>query len=355
MIRVLIVDDSAIIRNLLIKTLQASSSFLIVGEARNGQKALDLARVLTPDVIIMDLAMPLMDGLEATKRIMKESPCAIILFTSEENLDLAYQALEYGAIEIIQKPDLSILTSSFYTEFLKKITIIAEAHANLLKAGFSKTNDTVLVSETKEIIGIPTIEEKNQFEIVGIASSTGGPLAIQKILQELDPQFPLPILIVQHIENKFDTAFVNWLSQTSSLPVSLAEHNKKIENGHVYIAPANFHMIVKKSGDENEYYIVLNQEPEKHFLRPAADPLFFSLAHIFGNRSIAIVLTGMGSDGAEGLLVLKEKGAVTLAESQESCVVFGMPKAAIQKGAIQEVLPLSGISKRVTSLVSGVQ
>lgn len=345
MTRVLIVDDSAIMRNMIAKIFKDSSSISLVGEAENGLKALTLAKKLKPDVIIMDISMPLMDGLEATKQIMKESPCAIVLFASQESLSLAYKALEYGAVEIIHKPDLSILTSSFGKEFLKKIDAIAQANTdffNTLSKQRQESSQAQSLSQVKN--------NKKNYEIVGIAASTGGPLAIQKILQELSSDFLLPILIVQHIEKNFDTAFVNWLSQTSTLPVSLAEHKQIIQNGHVYIAPADYHMVVEKSKENNEFYILLNQEAEKHFLRPAADPLFFSLADSYKSSCISIVLTGMGSDGAESSLYLKNKGAYTIAESKESCVVFGMPKAAIDKGAICEVLPLSSIAKKIQVL-----
>lgn len=351
MTRVLLVDDSAIIRNMLSKSLQKNSLISVVGEAGNGLKAVELAKQLKPDVIIMDVSMPLMDGIEATKRIMEKTPCAIVIFTSEDSFDLAYKALEFGAVEIIQKPDLSILTSSFYREFFDKIHAIAEANTGFYNRPLIQTQEKLFDFYIQE--GVKNIDyEKIEYEIVGIASSTGGPLAIQKLLQELGPQFPLPILIVQHIEKNFDIHFVSWLSQTSPLPVHLAHDNQKIEKGHVYLAPANYHMLVEGSDFNKDYFIVLNQEAEKHFLRPAADPLFFSLAKLFGNRCISIVLTGMGSDGAEGSLQLKEKGAYTIAESKESCVVFGMPKAAIDKGAIKDVLPLATIPKTLLSLTN---
>ncbi|HOF12544.1 MAG TPA: chemotaxis-specific protein-glutamate methyltransferase CheB [Treponemataceae bacterium] len=351
MTRVLLVDDSAIIRNMLSKSLQKNSLISVVGEAGNGLKAVELAKQLKPDVIIMDVSMPLIDGIEATKRIMEKTPCAIVIFTSEDSFDLAYKALEFGAVEIIQKPDLSILTSSFYREFFDKIHAIAEANTGFYNRPLIQTQekcfDSSIQGEARSI-GC----EKLVYEIVGIASSTGGPLAIQKLLQELGPDFPLPILIVQHIETNFDTHFVSWLSQTSPLPVHLAQHNQKIEKGHVYVAPANYHMVVVGSDFNKDFFISLNKEAEKHFLRPAADPLFFSLAKLFANRCISIVLTGMGSDGAEGSLQLKEVGAYTIAESKESCVVFGMPKAAIDKGAIKEILPLSAIPKTLLALVN---
>lgn len=350
MTAILIVDDSAIIRNMLKKNLLLIESFRVIGEAGNGLRAVELARELKPDIIIMDFVMPLMDGLEATKIIMQENPCAIIMFSSEENFELVYKALEYGAVDIIQKPNLSIINSFFYKSFLDKIKTIAEANKSYLNSFHSQKLEKTQDLENQNILS--DIKNKSpQYEIVGIASSTGGPLAIQKILQELPPHFSLPILIVQHIENKYDLPFVNWLSQTSALPVSLAKDKQKIEKGHVYIAPADYHMTVIKNDIENEYYISLNQDAEVHFLRPAADPLFFSLAKHFENKTISIVLTGMGSDGAEGSLRIMSKGGYTIAESEETSVVFGMPKAAINKAAIREIVPLSSIAQKISSLV----
>lgn len=335
MIKVLIVDDSAVIRTMVKQILMRSSEIEVVGEAGDGEKAVHEARILKPDVIIMDINMPTMDGLEATKQIMKTCPTAILMFTTEDVARVGYQALEYGAVDIIPKPDLSKVTSVFYSFFLSKIISVAG----------SRTQTSSVVKKYE----IPHFS--SNYEILCIGASTGGPVAVQKVLKGLSPQFPLPILITQHIDKSFDHHYASWLSETSGLSVKLANDGERPLPGHAYVAPADKHMVVEKSAMQGSSVLRLTNDPPVHFLRPAVDKLFFSASDVFGQKCIAILLTGMGKDGAEGCKYIKIAGGYTIAESEETCVVFGMPKAAIDAGAVSEIIPLQDISLRVNSII----
>lgn len=335
MIRVLIVDDSAVIRTMVKQILLQSSEIEIVGEAGDGKKAVGEAKRLSPDVIIMDINMPIMDGLEATKQIMRENPTAILMFTTEDVALVGYKALEYGAVDIIPKPDLSKVTSVFYSFFLSKIISVAG----------SKTQSKIVVKR----YDIPLIS--SQFEVLCIGASTGGPVAVQKVLKGISTRFPVPILITQHIDKSFDHHYASWLSETCGLPVTLANNGETPLPGHVYVAPADKHLIVVKSLIDNKPCLNLTIDPPVHFLRPAVDKLFFSASEVYGKKCLAVLLTGMGKDGAEGCASVKANGGYTIAESEETCIVFGMPKAAIDAGGILEVVSLPDICSRIISLM----
>ena len=335
MIRVLIVDDSAVIRTMVKQILLRSSEIQIVGEAGDGEKAIHEAKQLRPDVIIMDINMPIMDGLEATRQIMKECPTAILMFTTEDVARVGYQALEYGAVDIIPKPDLSKVTSVFYSFFLSKIISVAG----------SKTQSALTVKK----YDIPSIS--SYFEVLCIGASTGGPVAVQKVLKGFSDRFPVPILITQHIDKSFDYHYASWLAETCSLPVTLAKDGEIPLCGHVYVAPADKHLIVVKSPVDGKPVLHLTFDPPVHFLRPAVDTLFNSACELYGKKCLAVLLTGMGKDGAAGCSCIKNNGGYTIAESQETCIVFGMPKAAIDAGGISEIVSLPDICSRVISLM----
>lgn len=335
MIKVLIVDDSAVIRTMVKQILLRSSEIEVVGEAGDGEKAVHEARILKPDVIIMDINMPTMDGLEATKQIMKNTPTAILMFTTEDVARVGYRALEYGAVDIIPKPDLSKVTSVFYSFFLTKIISVAGA----------KTRSSPAVKKYE----IP--HTSSNYEVFCIGASTGGPVAVQKVLKGLSANFPVPILIAQHIDKSFDFHYASWLSETSGIPVKLANDGESPVPGQAYVAPADKHMIVEKSGSDGKAVLRLTLDPPVHFLRPAVDKLFFSASEVYGKKCIAVLLTGMGKDGAEGCRIIKLSGGYTIAESEETCVVFGMPKAAIDAGAITEIVDLHDICTRVSSII----
>ncbi len=335
MIRVLIVDDSAVIRTMVKQILLRSNEIEIAGEAGDGEKAVHEAKILKPDVIIMDINMPVMDGLEATRQIMKTCPTSILMFTTEDVARVGYQALEYGAVDIIPKPDLSKVTSVFYSFFLSKIISVAG----------SKSQASIQVKKYE----IP--HTSANYEVLCIGASTGGPLAVQKVLKGLSPHFPVPILITQHIDKSFDHHYASWLSETSGIHVKLANDGEIPQPGNAYVAPADRHMILERSLADGTAVIRLTLDPPVHFLRPAVDKLFFSASEVYGQKCIAVLLTGMGKDGAEGCRIIKMVGGYTIAESEETCIVFGMPKAAIDAGAVSEIVSLPDICTRIVSLI----
>ena len=335
MIKVLIVDDSMVACALVKQMIATSDKFEVVGTAHDGKESIEKTKELKPDVVIMDINMPEMDGIEATKIIMKECPTAILVFTTEDVARVGYTAIEAGAVDILPKPDFEQLDDRFTSLFLHKIESAAGA---LLERNYDNGN-------------LDASEKTNQkFKIVCIGTSTGGPVAVQTLLKDFPEDFPLPILITQHIEVGFDTHYVSWLSSCLKLKVSLATDGEVPMPGHVYVAPADKHLVISPSA--NGGILRLSDEPPLFFLRPAVDMMFKSGAQVYKNECLAVLLTGMGRDGADGAKVVKDNGGFVICESEETCVVFGMSKSAIELGAASRVLPIDKIGKLVLSIAA---
>jgi two-component system chemotaxis response regulator CheB len=328
-------------RELLVSILQNAPDFQVIATARNGVEAVRLTKRLQPDVIAMDVYMPEMDGLEATRRIMAETPRPIVMVSASFNKNeskLSFDALQSGALSILEKPTI-------YDP--------PEAHKFLI-------DQLRLMSEVKVVrrwnrapqtpsLAQPTAFARNgktKIQLLAIASSTGGPGVLTKILSALPADFSVPILIVQHIMSGFSSGLASWLNQLVPLEVRLAQNTDKPQPGQVLIAPDNNHMLVNSKG-----LVSLSQEPPQNGLRPAANYLFNSVAEVYGATAIGIILTGMGGDGAEGLLTLRETGAHTIAQDEASCVVFGMPAVAIELGAAEQILPADKIAAAIMELV----
>ncbi len=336
MIKLLLVDDSAIIRAILKQVLADDKRFTIAGEAANGADAITQAKLLSPDLIVMDINMPVMDGIEATKIIMKEAPAAIVLFSTEDTAKYGFKGISAGAVEMMTKPDLGSSSTKFYNDFREKLYSIG--------------------SKNRKYVPVPHVEEKqacsgkHSYDLIMVGASTGGPAAVQTLIQGLGPDIGVPVLVTQHIDASFAEYYAPWLSETTKMDVHFAKDFETCRNGVVYVAPADYHMGILKDAD-GRYVIRLNQEAEMHFLRPAVDPMFISGAKVAGEKCIGILLTGMGRDGAEGCIELKKRNAFTICESEESCAVFGMPKAAIDAGASDIILSVKDIGKYVRSLL----
>ena len=348
MIRVLVVDDSAVIRTLLKRSLAKDPRIEIVGEAYDGQGAIEQNRLLKPDVITMDIYMPVMDGIEATKRIMQESPAAIMIFSTEDSARMGYAALEAGAVDMLKKPDLTHFSPDFYRSFIERIVAVTErGHKSPVFA--KRIGD---VSPFSQPAGMPPVRRPVSPEAIGrkdllvIGASTGGPVAVQTVLSKIGRDFPYPILVTQHIDSAFDRHYASWLADTTGMNVTLAQDNGVVVPGTVYVAPANYHLTVG-SRTASGYVTKLVNDPPINYLRPAVDYLFKSAARVAGDHCIAVLLTGMGRDGANGCVDIHKNGGYTIAESEETCVVFGMPKAAIDLGAASSVLPLYEIAPYV--------
>ncbi len=349
MIKVLLVDDSALVRAMLKQVIKEDPRFTVVGEAENGLKAIAQNRQLSPDLIIMDINMPVMNGIEATSRILANSSPAVIGFSTEDSMDVVYQCVAAGALEVVRKPEFAGMTAAMLKDFYDKIYLIAQNHKK-------KKSGTVQDDGSEEVslslfTGGPSEQKKNSYDILLIGASTGGPAAVQTVLQGLGSAFPLPILVAQHIDDAFDVQFAKWLNDTTGLHVELAQNGTEPLPGHVYLAPAGHHLMIGKTRTSNTYLLQLNDDAPLYFLKPAVDKLFFSAAEVLKNKAIAVLLTGMGRDGAEGCSRIMKNGGYTIAEAESSCVVFGMPKAAIDAGAAKKVLALTQIAPYVKSLI----
>lgn len=329
MIRVLIVDDSLVQQELLKHILSGDPEIDIIGTAADGEEAVKKALLLKPDVITMDIHMPKMNGIEATQKIMSTNPIPIVIISgtnSKHEIANTFQAIESGAVAVIDK--INYVTNS-NQEILRTVKSMAEVKLvtrRTLAKELSKTKTTA-----------PLIE-KFACDIIAIGTSTGGPLVLQEIFSHFPAQFP-PVLVVQHISPGFLEGFAEWLSQTTGLTVIAAEKNMSLKNNHIYLAPDHFHM-----GIDQNRCITLDDSPPVSGHRPSASYLLRSVAKTVGPKTLGILLTGMGRDGAEGLKAIKDKGGYTIAQNEESCVIFGMPKEAIDIGAASVVLSPEKIS-----------
>ncbi len=345
-IRVLIAEDSPVERELLVTILQSVPGFQVVGAAHNGAEAVRLVRRLKPDVITMDVHMPEMDGLEATRRIMAELPCPIVIVSSSVNRrerNLSFDALQVGALTVLHKPTIYD-PPEVYAALTNQIRLMAEVKV------VRRWGETVpRRREPQPPLKQPILKSKrrSKIQLIAMTASTGGPGVLAKILSELPADFPAPILTVQHIAPHFSRGLADWLNQRTHLAVRLARHADEPTAGQVLIAPDNYHMLVNHLG-----LIALSQAPPQFGVRPAGDYLFDSVARVYGATAIGVILSGMGSDGARGLCAMREMGAHTIAQDEATCVVFGMPAVAIELGAVEQILPTDRIAPALLELIS---
>lgn len=343
-VKVLLADDSAVTRMFLTHLLQSDPQIQVVGAVVDGQAAVDFVTRERPDVVVMDVHMPHLDGFEATRQIMESNPVPIIICSATSNLkDVvnSFRAMEAGAIACIEKPIGSAQNEfeSKAAHLLETVKLMAEVKVVRRTARMRDKSGSRAFSKDAA--------KKKPIRFIGIGASTGGPPVLQTILAGLPKDFAVPILVVQHIANGFLAGLVEWLNLSTSLQVQVASYGASPLPGHVYLAPDDFHMGVNVDGT-----IALTRDwPERH-LRPAVSFLFRSLADVCGARAVGVLLTGMGSDGAMELKIMKERGAVTLAQDRESSVVHGMPGAAIAIGGATQVIPGDRISHRLITLIS---
>ena len=337
-IRVLVVEDSQVARELLVSLLQNSPGFEVVGTARNGREAVQLARRLKPSVITMDVYMPELDGLAATQQIMAETPCPIVIISACSNnreLNLTFSAIQAGALTVLDKPGLDD-APEVHQAMVERIRLMSEVKVIRRwdrSGGAGK-------KQTSPLPGSVSVKPVEKIELIAMAASTGGPAALVEILSRLPADFPIPILIVQHITPGFGSSLVTWLNQMTPLGVRLAQSAETPRPGQALIAPDDYHLEVTPLK-----MLKISQTPhDQNGQRPSANYLFHSVARNYGARAMGIILTGMGNDGAEGLLAMRQQGAYTLAQNQESCVVFGMPAVAIELGAVAQILPVDKIA-----------
>lgn len=343
-IRVLIVDDSAVIRKLLERIISSAPDMEVVGTAMDPFIARDKLLQLKPDVMTLDVEMPRMDGISFLERVMQHFPTRTIIFSSlaKTGSETYLRALEAGAIEILEKPsiDVSQGLESLTATIQDKIRNVAKARLNPI----TKFTPTSGVTKTA-----PTSLSRTTHQLIAVASSTGGTEALKVFLSGMPADIP-GTLVVQHMPPGFTKSFADNLNKMFPFEVKEAQDGDMVSPGKVLIAPGNFHMEIVRSGAY--YHVKLHQGPSLHSVRPAADYLMKSVAKFVGKNAMGVVLTGMGKDGAEGLLEMKNAGAYTIAQNEKTCVVYGMPAAAVALGAAHEVLPLQEIAGKLIDHVN---
>lgn len=341
-VRVLIVDDSAVIRKLLEKIFQSSPDIEVVGTAADPYIARDKLVALKPDVMTLDIEMPRMDGISFLEKVMQHFPTRTIIFSSlaKTGSETYFKALEAGAIEVLEKPsiDVSQTLETLSRSLVEKVKEVA-------KARIRPSTPRPMTSQVAKPAATSSLA-RTTHQLLAIASSTGGTEALKTFLSGMPPDIP-GTLVVQHMPPGFTKTFADNLNNMFPFEVKEAEDGDQVVPGRVLIAPGNYHMEIERSGAY--YHVKLHQLPPLHSVRPAADYMMKSVAKYVGKNATGVVLTGMGKDGAEGLKAMHEAGAFTIAQNEETCVVFGMPAAAIALGGVDKVMPLEKIAAEVMS------
>lgn len=367
-IRVVVIDDSAFMRKVIGDLLEQDPGIQVVAKGRNGSEAMGLIKKWSPDVVTLDVEMPVMNGLEALETIMKEAPLPVVMLSSltKQGANETIRALEIGAVDFIPKPSgaISLDLPTIGTEIIQKVK--AAAHIKMSRllqmeekmksirsnwVGASKSPlfyaaaEKKAMNETRKEERADRSLRKGKIEnLIAVGTSTGGPKALQVLLKGLPRNFRGSMVIVQHMPPGFTKSLAQRLNSLCEIEVSEAEDNQVLQEGHAYIAPGNYHMEIKQRAD-GEIYISLNQAQPRGGHRPSVDTLFESITQIRHPSKYAIIMTGMGNDGTAGLKKLKETGIRSvIAEDESTCVVFGMPRAAIQAGTVDIIAPLHEIS-----------
>ena len=336
-IRVLVVDDSLLMQKVLSDLLQSDRQITVVGTARDGEEALVKVANLHPDVVTMDIEMPKMDGLTCVRRIMETRPTPVVMVSSltQREALITLKALEYGAVDYVPKPSgqISLNMESVRDELIAKVKTAATAN---IKPSQPQTSP-----EPENGSGVFSGDH-----IIAIAASTGGPPAITKVLTALPADSP-PILITQHMPRGVTKLFAMGLNERCKFTVKEAEEGDRVQEKLALVAPGGFHMVVTK-----ENRIHLTTDPPVNYVRPAADVMMISMAKVYGPKNIGVVLTGMGSDGAQGIRAIKEHGGYTIAQDRATSVVYGMPYVAYQTGCVDKVVPLELIPRAILKACS---
>jgi two-component system chemotaxis response regulator CheB len=346
-IRLAIVDDSAFVRKALQRVLQNESGILIVGLASSGEEMINNIHIWRPDVITLDLSMPGMGGLLTLEKIMERRPVPVIILSTHSSKDapLTIEALHRGAVDFIDKQQYSLVDFDALRKVLVE-KIYQVAGTKILKAGHLSPDVETEIQKIRKTI----VNAQHSFDAVVIGASTGGPPAIQQILEDLGASLTVPVAIVQHMPVGFTSSFARRLKDHLPFNVQEAADAELFQVGTVYIGPTGSHLRLKKLG--NKVCTVLSRYPENLQHRPSADILFQSAAQTYGGRALGVILTGMGNDGAQGMVELSQVGAYTIAQDESSCVVYGMPRVAVELGAVKEILHIEKIGKKISELLN---
>lgn len=354
LIRVLVVDDSAFMRKIITDLLSTEPQVQVIGHARNGEQALELIKEHNPDIVTLDIEMPVMDGLSTLEAIMRERPLPVIMLSSltETGSTQTIKALELGAVDFIQKPTLSfmITSSQFKDDLLEKV----KASVAYRIKQMDTTHKTTVTRGEKPLakerpVPMPVSSGK---KIVAIAVSTGGPKALQSVIPMLPANLSAAVLVVQHMPAGFTKSLAERLNQLSAIDVKEAEHGELMREGQVYIAPGDYHLRI--AHHRNQSYVELSKDAPVGGHRPAADQLFESLSRLPFSEAVCVVMTGMGSDGTKGIEKLnKTRTTYVIAQNEDSCVVYGMPKSVTTAGLVDKVAPLNQIANVIINRIGG--
>lgn len=346
--RVIVVDDSAFMRKLISEIINNNHNFEVIAKLRNGRELINKIEELNPDVVTLDLEMPVLDGI-GTLRELKEHkidiPVMMISSNTAEGSSKTMECLDCGAIDFVTKPSgaISLDMKKVGDQLIEKLKIVSmKSKKNSITNTTARKIDDDSINLKKEI----SLNKKGKIDAVLIGASTGGPRAIQKVLEGLDMTLNKPVLIVQHMPVGFTKAFAERLNRVCSLKVVEAEDGMKIENNTVYIAKGGVHMEVDRSKK-----IVFSDEPTMWGVRPAVDKLFKTASEAYNGKILSVLLTGMGRDGADGTNYVKNAGGITIAQSESTCTIFGMPKAAILTGKVDYILDLDKVSSGIKDLI----
>ncbi|MEX2178706.1 MAG: chemotaxis response regulator protein-glutamate methylesterase [Gemmatimonadaceae bacterium] len=342
---VLVVDDSSFMRRTIAEIIGACDEFRVIGTARNGLDALKQVAALNPDIVTLDIEMPELDGIQTLERLMREAPRPVVMLsaaTTAHGQDLTLRALELGAVDFVRKPSgpVSVDLARVGDRLLDALRAAREANLAGL-AGRVAAPATARAPRTVE--GQPALS------VVAIATSTGGPRALSELMPQLPGDLRAAVLIVQHMPAGFTRSLAQRLDASCPLPVREAAHGDTLQAGRVYLAPGGHHM--RLVGGREDARIALSDDPPVWGVRPAADPLFLSLAGTFGERCVGVVLTGMGRDGAEGLRAIRAAGGRALVQDRAGCTIYGMPQAALQLAGADLVVSLPDMAAAITRYI----
>ncbi len=345
---VLVVDDSALMRRVIAELVTESEEFTVVGVARNGREAIARVQALNPDLVTLDIEMPEMDGLQALAQIMRDAPRPVVMLSGAETMDgrdAALRALELGAVDFVRKPSGPISLDLAVVGERLRGALRAAAQANL------RGLQTPVRSPGAPRRGPGRPAASRPTRAVAIAASTGGPRALTQVLPGLPAALDAAVFVVQHMPAGFTRSLAQRLDAMGPLPVHEAEAGQVVRSGHVYVAPGGKHMRV---ADDAQPVIVLDETPPVWGVRPAADPLFRSVAAVFGDRCVGVVLTGMGRDGADGLRAIRDAGGRRVVQDRDSSIIYGMPHAALEAAGADRVAPLASVAAAVVALLATV-
>jgi two-component system chemotaxis response regulator CheB len=344
-VRVLIVDDSALMRQILREILSSDPRLEVVGAVSNPSAAREAVLTLRPDVLTLDVEMPGMDGLTFLEKLMRARPMPVVMVSSltERGCDTTLRALELGAVDFVSKPKLDLQTQT--------LAIANEIIEKVANAGRMRVRKVVQAAPVPDRLAAvrPELLFKGTYKVIAVGASTGGTEALRELLTSLPADSP-GIVIVQHMPEKFTTAFANRLDSLCKIRVHEAADGDRILPGHALLAPGSFHMEVQRSGAE--YKVRISQTAPVNRHRPSVDVLFHSCARYLGGNAVGVILTGMGDDGARGLLAMRQAGARTIAQDEATCVVYGMPGSAVAMGGVEDILPLSRIPQKMLQACS---